>query len=225
MSKLIGFLFPWRSTFKRLELEKQWWHRLAVVVFFVALVPVLLYSWVLGDDLSSPATTFEPDISYLTGPPPGGEYGTPIPQGAIVGPPAPSSNSPSQEKPQFDMSKARPIQNGSGVTFGPAAKQDTPVDTPKGDIFDQVAPTMQKTIEMPDGKTVTYPGTTPDETIHAEWKHKHSLAEAKAITFGFGWAALATVLFSYLLQAAYRALVYVIYGAKARATPDRPVVG
>lgn len=84
---------------------------------------------------------------------------------------------------------------------------------------------MQKTIEMPDGTTVKYPGTTPDETINAEWKHKRSIAEAKAMIFGFGWAVLATVLFSYSLQAAYRALVYVIYGAKARATPDSPVEG
>jgi hypothetical protein len=85
---------------------------------------------------------------------------------------------------------------------------------------------VRKTIEMPDGKTMTYPGTTPDEKINAEWQHRRNIATAKAALFGFGIAVLATVLFSYLLQAAYRALVYVIYGRKAgRPAPDSPVAG
>lgn len=64
MRKVIGFLFPWRATFKRLELEKQWWHRLAVVVFFVALVPTLLYSWAIGDDAHTPVNSFESNIHH-----------------------------------------------------------------------------------------------------------------------------------------------------------------
>jgi hypothetical protein len=78
---------------------------------------------------------------------------------------------------------------------------------------------------MPDGTTVTFPGTTPDETINAEWEHRLNTATTKSALYGFGWAVLVTVLFSYLFQAAYRALVYVIYGAKAKAAPDSPVEG
>jgi hypothetical protein len=179
MRKVIGFLFPWRATFKRLELEKQWWHRLAVVVFFVALLPTLLYSWVFADDACSPVKSYESEIH---------EWGGQNPNGVLL-----------------DFSSMQPLDSNA-----------PPVQLP---------PIVQKTIEMPDGTTVKYPGTTPDETINAEWKHKRSIAEAKAMIFGFCWAVLATVLFSYLLQAAYRALVYVIYGAKARATPDSPVAG
>lgn len=76
---------------------------------------------------------------------------------------------------------------------------------------------------MPNGETATYLGTTPDATIEGDWEHQRHLATLKAVLLGFGWAVLATLIFSYLLQAAYRALVYVIYGAKAGPTPDAPI--
>ena len=38
-------LFPWQGTIRRFELEKQWWHRLVVVVFFTALIATLLVTW------------------------------------------------------------------------------------------------------------------------------------------------------------------------------------
>ena len=75
---------------------------------------------------------------------------------------------------------------------------------------------------MPDGKTATYPEATSDETIMAEWRHKLHMAEIRAAWLGFCIATLVTVLFSYLLQASYRALLYVIYGAKARVDPIDP---
>ncbi len=64
MSKIIGFLFPWWNTYRRLELQKRWWHRLAVVLFFIALVPALLFSWGIADDGSAPTNQFDSDITY-----------------------------------------------------------------------------------------------------------------------------------------------------------------
>jgi hypothetical protein len=218
MRKVIGFLFPWRNTFRGLELEKRWWHRLAVVVFFVALVPALVFAWVIGDDAYTPVNRFDSNIHH---------WGQFTNDGIL-----------------FDIDSMQPLDNNAPAVPPPpppgySANDVVPTSNqpaPKGDIFDQVAgkqptsppkspPIAQKTIEMPNGKTVTYPGATPDETIQAEWNHRLTIANGKATVFGFGWAALATLIFSYLLQAAYRALVYVIYGAKARATPDNPAEG
>jgi hypothetical protein len=41
----VRILFPWRDSFARLSLEKNWGHRLAVVAFFNTLVWVLGLSW------------------------------------------------------------------------------------------------------------------------------------------------------------------------------------
>jgi|GEM_PF-6129170 len=203
MGKLVGVLLPWRNTFRRLELEKHWWHRLATVLFFAALIPTLLYSWVIGDDGNSPPNSSKHNINYwMIGPT------TPIP-------PAPDG---SQGVPNPNY-----VAPDAGVQIDPSTIQ--PLAIP---IRNHVAPDskdLRKTIEMPDGKTATYPGTTSDEVIEAEWKHKLNIATAKAALFGFGIALLVGVLLSYLLQAAYRALVYVIYGAKARAAPGGPVAG
>ncbi len=69
---------------------------------------------------------------------------------------------------------------------------------------------------MPDGKTASFPATTSDDAIKLEWKHKLKLAEVQAALLGLGIAILVTLAFSYLLQAGYRALLYVIYGAEGR---------
>jgi hypothetical protein len=167
MRRIIGCLFPWRKTIRRLELENHWWHRLAVVLFFVTLIAMFLFSWVIGDDVDSPSNSYDSEIHDW-----GGTGGT-----------------------LFDLSTFQPLDNNS-----------SPVAPP---------PIVQKTIEMPDGKTVTYPGITSDETVKAEWKHRLNVATTKAALLGFAIAVLTTVIFSYLLQAGYRVVLYVIYGAIA----------
>jgi hypothetical protein len=193
MRKWIGFLFPCRKTYKRLDLQKRWWHRLAVVVFFVALVPTLLYSWVIGDDAYTPLNSFEGNINYW-------EILIPPPQGYVLDQTSPTTAPP--DASYFDRSK---------------------IVAPLASVGNVDNKNLLKTIEMPDGTTVTYPGATSDETIHAKWNHSFTITKAKAMIFGFGWAVVATLIFSYLLQAAYRAFVYVIYGAKSGAAPDSPV--
>ena len=140
------------------------------------LVSTFLFSWVIGNEASSPVHSFEQEVHHWVGP-----------NGML-----------------FDLDSFQPLDSTAPPTPPP--------------------PTVQKTIEMPDGKTVAYPGTTSDEAIKAEWRHKLNIATAKAALSGFGIALLVTVIFSYLLQASYRELLYVIYGAKAGAAPDNPVV-
>lgn len=64
-------------------------------------------------------------------------------------------------------------------------------------------------------KTATFPGVISDEAIEAEWQDKLRVAETQSIYYSLGVALLVTVVFSYLLQASYRAVLYVVYGAKA----------
>jgi hypothetical protein len=175
MNQIIGFLFPWRQTFRRLELKKHWWHRLAIVLFFVALVPMLLYSWVIGIDVNQPTNSFEDDIHHW------GAALSGSPTGVLV----------DRDSQSFDGTRS------STKVF------DTPV--------------IQKTIQMPNGKTATFPGNVSDEAIKTEWQSRLETAKNKAPLYGLGVALLATVVFSYLLQTAYRLALYVIYGANAGA--------
>ena len=57
MRKIISFLFPWQKTFDRLQLEKHWWHRLAIVLFCVALPLTFLFTWASGYSANQPAHT------------------------------------------------------------------------------------------------------------------------------------------------------------------------
>ncbi|WP_158788601.1 hypothetical protein [Granulicella sp. L46] len=179
MSKIVSVLFPWRKTFKRLELEKRWWHRLAVVLFSLVLVVVLLYSWVIGDGAISPKNPFDGDIHHWAAATNG--------SGLL-----------------FDLDSFRPIDGDSNPAPQPAPS------------------VVQKTVEMPDGATATYPRTASDKKIEADWQHKMNIATTKALMVGFFIAVIVTLAFSYLLQATYRALLYVIYGAQAGAIPDDP---
>ena len=169
-----SLLFPFSSTFRRLELEKRWWHRLAAVIFFVALIPAFLCSWTVGSDANEPEHTYIQDIHYWGG---GG------PDGFL-----------------FDLDSYQPIDN----TVPPAPRP----------------PTVQKSIEMPDGKTEWFPGGTSDDAINAVWNRRSHRAAVKAFSLGLGVGIALTLAFCYLIQGCYRLLLYVIYGAKVRDTPD-----
>jgi cytochrome bd-type quinol oxidase subunit 2 len=45
MMRVMNPLFPFRSKFRQLSLERLWWHRLLVVLFIVALVVMLGGTW------------------------------------------------------------------------------------------------------------------------------------------------------------------------------------
>jgi hypothetical protein len=54
-------LFPWKGTIRRLELGKRWWHRLAVVVFFVVLIATLLVTWYRVGEFPIHVEVYMPD--------------------------------------------------------------------------------------------------------------------------------------------------------------------
>jgi hypothetical protein len=68
MSKIVGVLFPWRKTFKRLELAKRWWHRLAIVLLSIALIIAFLFSWAIAEDAIAPTYSFDQDIHHWQSP-------------------------------------------------------------------------------------------------------------------------------------------------------------
>lgn len=197
MSKIVGVLFPWRKTFKRLELQKLWWHRLAVVLFSIVLMIGFLYSWVISDDAYSPVHSFQQDINYwqiLPSPP----------DGSVIdasNQPTPTADPP--DASSFDRGKIAVPLSVLLALGGQISSQD-----------------QRKTIQMPNGKTATYLGTTSDDAIKADWQHRLDIATRKALICGFVIAVLVTLASSYLLQASYRASLYVIYGAKAGAASD-----
>jgi hypothetical protein len=228
----ISFAFPFRPTFRRLDLEKRWWHRLGVVIFFLVLLGTAFFTiWVVYS-VFAPQITTMPDVQVgdifdqvaaekqqnAPNTPSGtmmgwdaqgnpiDAQGNPIRQPQII-PPPPSGTivkndpyapygghivkQPATGAPIFDMSKAVPIES----TYKP----------------------LDKTIQMPDGSTSRFAGTVSDDSIKAQWRHSKTRQTLKAMT----WAALITIVvalfISYLLQATYRALLYVIYGSIVRA--------
>ncbi|HTV09395.1 MAG TPA: hypothetical protein VMD97_10165 [Candidatus Aquilonibacter sp.] len=274
----IRFLFPWTTAYQRLELEKRWWHRLAVVLFFVVLIPPFVFSWVTGNEANAPTDTVEQAINYwaILPPPPnatargmmfdsapvtgdttvsgaddssGGwepvptptpnpqstRAGDPIPAGATIG--APQGANVQTLPPGYTVDET-PTSGGEEFFDEGAAELSAPPalsPSDRGKVVMLLASVplvpghqvrsqdQRKTIEMPNGKTATFSGNTSDEAIKAEWKHQLHLAFAKAALIGFGIAVLVTVALSYLLQAAYRVLLYVIYGTKASVSPDNPL--
>ncbi len=51
--KLFNILFPFRSKYRELDLRRWWWHRLAIVLFVVALsAGFLMSAWIVVDDYS-----------------------------------------------------------------------------------------------------------------------------------------------------------------------------
>jgi hypothetical protein len=60
--KVSAIAFPFSQTFRRLELEKRWWHRLCLVVFFVLLVGTTAFIAWVAYAVSAPQVSTIPDI-------------------------------------------------------------------------------------------------------------------------------------------------------------------
>ncbi len=54
--------FPFEQTFRRLELEKRWWHRLCVVTFFAVLLCTAAFSAWVAYSVFAPQIAAVPDI-------------------------------------------------------------------------------------------------------------------------------------------------------------------
>ena len=57
-------LYPWQSAFNQLGLERHWWHRLAVVTFFIALAPIFSAFGFLAFMYLRPVYSHMPEIVF-----------------------------------------------------------------------------------------------------------------------------------------------------------------
>lgn len=230
--RAISFAFPFRSTFRRLELEKRWWHRLCVVTFHAVLLGTTVFSAWVSYSVFAPQITTMPDIELN------------IQDWTTINSPTPT--------PLFDMSKAVPIipppPSGTIVKNDPyapyggheidrkpvpvsnsnaGAKAALPPLPPGAHLVAQIDPSagfvpgtykpLDKTIQMPDGSTSRFAGTVSDDAIKAQWNHAENRQTLMAIMWAVLFTIVSALFISYLFQIAYRALLYVIFGTVVHA--------
>lgn len=155
-----------------------------------------------------------------------------LPKSAVVTPHTPSNKTtPTQngsvmggQTITFDLSQAKPVpvnKKPKPITFNLAdAKPVTSERDAQGNPIPQPPSgsvvMLKKAVEMPDGSTSIFAGNVLDNAIKAQWNKAKTRQTLKAIA----WAALitlaVTLLASYLFQIAYRALLYVVFGATVR---------
>lgn len=190
MNKALLLLLPFRHIFRQLKLENRWWHRLSLVLFFAA----LLFAFVVAAGLSyltfAPQVSATPDISIAP------DIGAPsdwvdVPQGTTAIPPPPDGSA--IVKPE--QSRTVPIPAGAQIDNSQAIPG-------------------RKSIQMPDGSTTTFPFSMADDAIKAHWVRAKQRQLLHAILFTGLIAIVSTLVLSYALQLAYRALLYVIFGGK-----------
>ena len=198
---MASFAFPFSSTFRRLELERRWWHRLCVVLFFVVLLVVAAFASVVSYGAFAPQIQAMPDIHTCDifdqvaaqqqhqSEPDGGCLDEGLPKGAVITPITPSGS-----VSEWDA-QGNPIPQ-----------------PPSGSVV-----ALKKAVEMPDGSTSLFADDMSDDAVKALWNKTKAHQTLKAIA----WAALIAVgvllFFNYLLQIAYRALLYVIFGKATQA--------
>lgn len=227
----LSTFLPFRCTFRRLNLEECWWHRLSVVLFCAALLSTVLISAGLSYLTLAPQVKTPPEILLAANP--SAESGAQSSQTAAysndshgVDIPPPPDGSGIVDAPS-DSTRAQPntvpIPAGAQVDHSQNANPAC-ITPPPGFVLEDpqscqqanVTPAMpaSKTVEMPNGATVNFPASMSDDAVRAQWmrlKHRQSLsATLLAALIAIG----STLILSYLLQVSYRALLYVIFGGK-----------
>jgi hypothetical protein len=96
--------------------------------------------------------------------------------------------------------------------------QDASDSKQKVRLDDSKSAPIHASVNMPDGNTKEFVRKSPKE-ITAEWNQALRRARLNQEMLSLGVAIGVIVIFNYLLQGAYRALLYVIYGSKTHATP------
>lgn len=324
--KFMPILFPFKRTFQHLELDKRWWHRLCVVMFFVMLFVSLISTAWLTFFTFAPQVTTMPEIQHgdvfdqveadeqqakietiLTENeraqlqpnvpvPPHGYYSQnamtltqfgqrikakypeysdledddlarsvliKFPQYCIIirdctitawdadgKPLAFKQNDPwtvieidgKPVQPMIDkqgMVKQVPIEQvnaalatGSKIVVAMYDPQGTKRWIPEDEvqtalkaggkfvrpiISDKFKPS-NKIIQMPDGSTSFFSTTATDDSIKKEWNDAETKQIWKAAGFMALFSVMVTLFISYLVQSAYRALLYVIFGNTSHTT-------
>lgn len=248
--RIVSVVFPFRSTFRRLELEKRWWHRLFIVIFFVALFGTAVFTVWVTYAVFAPQVQAMPEIvSMVDTTQPGLSTQTDIdailtandrsllPSGATLLPHGYHLDHSITLKQLGEKIKAKFPVYGSlddeALARSVLAKypqyrsvvsdadHNIQIDPRTGE---RVSPTTDnldltsfqpiiKTIQMPDGSTAKFAVTVSDDSITAQWNR----AEHHRILAAIMWASLFSIVVflfvNYLLQVAYRALLYVIFGS------------
>jgi hypothetical protein len=200
-----GFFFPWRNTFRRLELEQRWWHRLARVLFFAALIFLPFAAWFLTTNGTEPTNTVLQNTRYWYVDGTGNHIDlSEPPQGATAIAPE-AQNASNSTVTEWDAS-GKPIHPAAY----PTGKETVKLDMTK-------ASAIHAEVDMPSGEAREFVGKSPKE-IKAEWDKALRKARLNQILMSLGVAVVVALVFSYLLQALYRALLYVIYGALKKET-------
>jgi hypothetical protein len=256
--KAVSFAFPFRPTFLRLDLERRWWHRLCVVIFFVVLLSTAAFAAWIGYAVFAPQVVTTPDIRVCdifdqvaaeqqhqnvpsggcldisSGLVPKQQSTDPWVVVAVDGKPVQPMidlQGTVQQVPTDQVNAALAAGSKRVVAiYAPnGIKRWIPEDEVRtaiqhggkfagsGSIDMSTYKPLDKTIQMPDGSTLTFAGTVSNDAIKAQWGHAKAQQTLKAIMWA-GLIAIASVLFvSYLFQLAYRALLYVIFGAVVHA--------
>lgn len=205
MSMVSGFFFPWRNTFRRLELEQRWWHRLARVLFFAALIFLPFAAWFLTTNGTEPTNTVLQNTRYWYVDGTGNHIDlSEPPQGATAIAPE-AQNASNSTVTEWDAS-GKPIHPAAH----PTGKETVKLDMAK-------ASAIHAEVDMPSGEAREFVGKSPKE-IKAEWDKALRKARLNQILMSLGVAVVVALVFSYLLQSLYRALLYVIYGALKKET-------
>jgi hypothetical protein len=237
--RVASIAFPFRPTFQRLELEKRWWHRLAVVIFSVMLLGAAAFTAWVTYSVFAPQVDTMPAIQtapvYLD--PATGEPITPT-QPAIGydalakqygGIPVQPMIDPQYMVHQIPMDKViDALEAGDQrvvdmydpkgkrgwipeVQVQAAIKSGFKIAKPVTLDFNKAQP-LNKSIQMPDGSTSAFANTLSDDAIKAQWNRAKTRQTLKAVA----WAGLFTIaialFINYMLRGAYRALLYVIFG-------------
>jgi len=186
---MIAILNPWQGTYRQLKLGRRWWHRLAVVTFYAALVLVLGASWGVG------FISLQPFRSHM--------YIRYTPH--------------TQTQAQYDAAvKMLNEERGKGVEVG---ESNTPLpvggywETPEGSTPSPAERGITwdaAEVVMPDGITAEFESTQAAEIA---WGKALRKALLKQWTLSTAIAIVITLAVSYLLQSLYRALLYVVYGS------------
>jgi len=269
-------VFPFKQTFRRLELEKRWWHRLCIVAFFAVLLCTAAFSgWIAY-------MTFVPEISKM-----------PIIQAVDIfdrvaaeqqnngqidlsaglvpkqqnqvtpkfNPKQPYESSPSQATVDLEALARKHggtleqlqsmIDSQYVVHQVPMDKVIDALEAGEQRVVDMYSPDGQrgwipedkvqaaikagfkvatsatldyskaqlldKTIEMPNGSTSHFASTVSDDVIRKQWNHAKNVQTWKAVGAAVLSIVVVTLFVSYVLQGAYRALLYVIFGCTTQA--------
>jgi hypothetical protein len=234
MSTIAGLLFPWRKTFKQLELRKLWWHRLALVLFCIALILLLAISTLYTFAANSPYPSSMPNIRFWTVDSNGNENDLPYPptEASQIAPEVPQSSDSDDALAKryggttVQQQQPAPPTDNSDLIFG-AAPPATPdkyntshppevaVSPPVHLDFSKAIP-IHASVEMPNAGFQEFVGKSPRE-IKADWNKKLHKAVIEQWFLGIGVPIVLTLFFSYLFQSLYRALLFVIYGSKTDA--------